>query len=148
MAQSSGVGEIIKWGAIAGLAYWAYTTFFAAPAAGVTTSPPAAKPATTDKTGTAPVVNSLDAIYQKLQTAWGSGTHNADEGNWYLVSVGGIDVAPAPESFIPGFVRTTTGPQYTAAQYWAYMAPWLRTNKGLSGLGAFAGLGALYGWGR
>lgn len=37
--------------------------------------------------------------------------------------------------------------KYTASQYWAAMAPVLRSQLGLSGLGHFAGLGRLYGYG-
>ncbi len=81
--------------------------------------------------------NTLDGVYARMvAAAW----------NAYLTGVmpaGFVAPDPMPifQAAVPGFDRSTN--LLTAGQYWAVMAPWLKTNAGLSGLGR-RGLGCMY----
>lgn len=114
-------------------------TATAAPAAGSTSAP--AAPAQ-------PAFNSLDQIYGRLSAAvkaandpaiTGGDTATFDVFNFYLGTVSDLTGLPSSTDV---FGTPTTVPM-TVATYWAALAPWLKANKGLSGLGVFAGLGAL-----
>jgi hypothetical protein len=95
--------------------------------------------------------SSLDAMYATLKNQaasdaffTGSGdslTASVDHWNYYLAQL-----VPAGVTIPAGLFSNVAGDDpnnLTAAQYWAVMAPWLRSNAGLSGLGIYGGLGAL-----
>jgi len=127
------------------------TTASTAPTPTATTSTTA--PVTTATTTTAPPIvgaNSLDGIYAQLVSAANAPAAGltADQWNYYLAPLlpSGV-VPPDPMSVFPqavsGFARTQL---LSAAQYWSVMAPWLKSNAGLSGLGIY-GLGLMWrGW--
>ena len=88
--------------------------------------------------------NTLDGVYARLVAAAPSGSHGVDEWNAYLaplLSVAPPDPMPLFQAAASGFAREQ---QITAGQYWAVMAPWLKQNAGLSGLGP-KGLGWMAG---
>jgi len=117
------------------------------------TTTPATPPMTTTATTTPATIvgaNSLDGIYAQLVSAANAPAAGltADQWNYYLASLlpSGV-VPPDPMSVFPqavsGFARTQL---LSAAQYWSVMAPWLKSNAGLSGLGMY-GLGLMWrGW--
>ena len=89
--------------------------------------------------------NTLDGIYTRLIAAAPSGSHGVDVWGSYLTPLlpsGGVAPDPMPifTAAVPGFSRSQ---QLTGGQYWAVMAPALKTQFGLSGLGLFGGLGAV-----
>ena len=87
--------------------------------------------------------NTLDGIYARLVATSPSGQHGVDEWNSYLATAGNLtppDPMPIFSAAVPGFARSQA---LTAAQYWAVMAPALKSQLGLSGLGIYGGLGAL-----
>ena len=98
--------------------------------------------------------SALDALYAQLKSAVatdtffsGSGdsrTGSVDHWNYYLQQIVGTPQIPG------GMFASVSGMDpnnLTAAQYWMVMAPWVASNKGLSGLGVFGGLGSLaMGW--
>lgn len=133
MAKSQDMGGIIKIAAIGIGGYFLYDWWTKRPATPVSTSP---------ATGGAepnPGFNSLDAIYQRLAKAVGSTQLTADGFNFYLAKeLPAGKSAPAPETFLPvGADREAT---MTLANYWGVVAPKLKTDLGLSGLGAYASL--------
>ena len=87
--------------------------------------------------------NTLDGVYAKMVAA-GNKTDTIDGWNWVLMQVIPNFTAPDPMPLFtaatPGFDRSQL---ISPGQYWAVMAPWLKTNQGLSGLGR-RGLGCLY----
>jgi hypothetical protein len=90
--------------------------------------------------------NTLDGIYARLAAAAPSGSHGVDEWNAYLASVMPSDFTPPDpmpifQAAVSGFDRSQN---LTAGQYWNVMAPWLKKEKGLSGLGP-RGLGWMAG---
>lgn len=118
-----------------------------APAASVLPAPSAAPPVP-------PVVgaNSLDSIIGRVKTAAGvSDGLNADQWNYYLnAELAGLgksapDPLPIFNSAIPNFDRAQP---LSISQYWGIMAPALRSQLGLSGLGIYGGLSALARRGR
>ena len=102
----------------------------------------------------AATTSALDALYAQLKSAVatdalfsGSGdsrTGSVDHWNYYLQQIVGTPQIPG------GMFANVSGldpNNLTAAQYWMLMAPWVASNKGLSGLGVFGGLGSLaMGW--
>jgi hypothetical protein len=93
--------------------------------------------------------NTADGIFLKLQAAGGNTPKGVDDWDVILMQVAPqLGTAPDPmplfQAAVPGFDR---GQLLTAAQYWNVLAPWLKANKGLSGLGMYATLGNLA-WGR
>lgn len=94
-------------------------------------APSTASPTT--ETGVA--FNSLDAIYQRLAKAVGSQQLTADGFNVYLAQQ--LESGKTPPS--PTDVFTSTGwdrnATMTLANYWGAMAPYLKSNLGLSGIG-------------
>jgi hypothetical protein len=160
--------DLMKFGLIAGGAYLVYQWWgkpaaspvvpvssggAPAPAAGgstSTTSPASATPPASS-TGTAPVpvtFNTLDAIYARLAAAVGSTSLDADQFNFYLNrELPAGKSAPDPVTVWPMLgIDGARGAQMTLSQYWGGMAPYLKANLGLSGLGVFGGLGALMGY--
>lgn len=146
MADNSGM---IKLGLIAVVGYYAYSQGWLS-ALGI--GPAAIAAPIVPTTGAAPVVpvapippsgpafNSLDSIYTRLVAAAkadGTTSTGPDGWNFYAVSVGAPNPMPAPED--AGLTRVNM----TAAQYWAAMAPLLKTQHGLSGLGMYGTLGAI-----
>jgi hypothetical protein len=97
---------------------------------------------------------SLDSLGTQLVTAAAAQVHanpawhqGPDELNSLLMQIyPGVGQLPAPEDWFAasGWKRPDT---MTFANYWAVAAPWLRANKGLSGIGRH-GLGFLYAGGR
>jgi len=89
--------------------------------------------------------STLDALYTKMVTAAkAAGTTSTGVDGWgYYLNNSGItapDPIPAFSAAIPNFDRSQN---FTAPAYWAIMAPALRSQLGLSGLGVYGGLGAL-----
>lgn len=133
------MGTLLKVGLFGGAAYLAYEYFFAAPASPATSS---ASPATTTAPSSAvpPVVgaNSLDALATKLFAAANAPADGltVDQWNWFLMQVKPGFTAPDPMPIfmaaIPNFDRSQ---KITGVQYWLYMAPYLRANLGMSGMG-------------
>ena len=102
---------------------------------------------------TTPVVgaNTLDAIYAAIVAAANAANVpaaglNVDGWGYYLnnqLASQGLtapDPLPIFTAAIPGFARAQL---MTAAQYWGIMAPALKSQLGLSGLGLYGGLGLL-----
>lgn len=150
MADNSGFIKIGLIGAAAYLAYkqgWLSMLGIGAPAAAVVAPVPVVVPNPNTITGS----NSLDSIYTRIATASGlpAAGLTVDTWGWYLnnelAAVG--KVAPDPmgpfTAAVPNFDRAQliTGPQY-----WAVMAPALKLQLGLSGLGFYGGLGAVARW--
>jgi hypothetical protein len=146
VAGSSG---LIKVGLIAGAAYLAYRQGWlsmlgiGAPTAAAA-APAAASPAA-PATPVNPITgaNTLDGIYQRMIASAGSISQGVDAWNSYLATAGNLtppDPMPIFTAAVPGFDRSQllTGPQY-----WAVMAPALKSQLGLSGLGFYGGLGAI-----
>lgn len=159
--------KLVTFALLGGGAWLAYKMFFSAsdvaalPAAtpgaapASPTAPAAASPdipvvaAPLPVTPTPATVNALDTIYADLKAATagdpyfsGSGDSRAsdmDHWNFYLGRVANV-TPPDPVPFFPGVERGTA---LTAAVYWAALAPWVKSTKGLAGLGMFGGLGAL-----
>ena len=136
MAKSQDMGGLLKIAAIGVGGYFLYDwwskkqTEVPAPASSGTGSGTAS---------TVPAFNSLDAIYQRLAKAVGSTQLTADGFNFYLAKeLPAGKSAPAPETFLPADAdRNAT---MTLANYWGVVAPRLKTDLGLSGLGAYASL--------
>lgn len=162
--------DIVKIGLIGGGAYVAYKMFFSpAPVAPALGQPGAAPPATPappvgtpppappPPTGTAPpaapppapaappvAFNTLDAIYTRLAAAAGSMERSADAFNYFLAQqLPAGKTPPDPVAVFGAAGNWDRTVPMTLANYWGTMAPYLRTNLGLSGLGVFGGLGSL-----
>lgn len=109
-------------------------------------------PAAAPVAAAAPVVNpnaivganTLDGIFARMLKAAPAGNHSIDEWDYFLQaaqpSITPPDPMPLFAAAVPGFDRSQP---IAAAQYWAVMAPALKQQLGLSGLGIFGGLGAL-----
>ena len=146
MAQS-GVGDIIKWGLLGLAGYWVYSNYFSTPAPAATTPTPTPTPTPAPNPNAIVGANTAAGVFAKLQSAAPAGNHNVDEWNVYLTSAmpsGFVAPDPMPlfTAAVPGFDRSQ---QISAAQYWGVMAPYLKTNAGLSGVHHFARLAGLYG---
>jgi hypothetical protein len=158
--------DLMKFGLLAGGAYLVYQWWgkpaaspvvpvssggAPAPAAGRSTSatsPASATPPAASTGTAAPVTfNTLDAIYARLAAAVGSTSLDADQFNFYLNrELPAGKSAPDPVTVWPMLgIEGARGAQMTLSQYWGGMAPYLKANLGLSGLGVFGGLGALMG---
>lgn len=154
--MASGMGDLIKWGAIGVGAYWIYTNYFtgAVPAAttGTTTAPAATTTAATPNPNAITGANTLDGIYSRMIAAAAAPAAGLAVDSWdfflnqILSPLGKTAPDPMPifTAAVSGFDRSQL---LTGAQYWAVLAPALKTQLGLSGLGCFAGLGRLYGFG-
>ena len=125
------VGKVLAFGAAGAAAWW---FFFRTPAAapGVTTSPLQVKPGANGRT--------LDQVYQAmLVKANGATSGSVDDWNSFLMqgtpSITAPDPLPLFTAATPGFDRST---KLTPAQYWAVMAPALKGQYGLTGLGFYA----------
>lgn len=159
MADNS---TLIKVGAVGAALYIAYTqgwlSFLGIGTAATAT--PTATPATSGtpatSAGAVPTTPSaaspstLDALYTKFLAAakaGGSdtGTLGVDGWGWYLNQSGITAPDPMPifSAAVPGFDRSQ---QFTITQYWAVMAPALKTQLGLSGLGMYGALAGMA-WG-
>ena len=95
----------------------------------------------------------MDAIYAAIVAAANAASVpaaglNVDGWGYYLnnqLASQGLtapDPLPIFTAAIPGFARAQL---MTAAQYWGIMAPALKSQLGLSGLGLYGGLGMLAG---
>jgi hypothetical protein len=140
VADNSG---LIKIGAIGGALFLAYRQGWLA---FLGLGPAPAAPATAALAPNPNAItgaNTLDGIYQRMVAAAPSGPHSIDEWDVYLKQTDNIappDPMPLFTAAVPGFDRSQ---QVTAAQYWGVMAPALKTQLGLSGLGTYGGLAAL-----
>lgn len=167
----AGVSDLVKYGALGVLGLWLYNRYVsptaatatatgAAPAAPAATVPPAASgstapaptlPAVISPAATppaAPASSTLDAIFSRMvAAATTSGANTAtgltpDQWNWFLMQSSPA-VGPAPDPLLVFSGVDRSQPMY-AGVYWASMAPYLRGHLGLSGLGHFGAVGALY----
>lgn len=142
VADNSG---FIKLGIAAAVGYFAYTkgwlSFLGIGSPAVAAPAPVPVPAPNPNAITG--ANTLDGIYTRLVAAAPSGAHGVDVWGSYLAPILGSappDPMPIFTAAVPGFARSQ---QLTAAQYWAVMAPVLKTQFGLAGLGIYGGLGAV-----
>jgi hypothetical protein len=118
----------------------------AAPGAAVAPPPPV----------TAPAGPSLSSLYTQLVAAAGAAHQpgdnpGPDEYNALLTSIyPAAGPLPDPVQLFAGTGWSRPGGMPIAA-YWSLTSTWLQANKGLSGLNAYAGLGAIAvrqrGWG-
>jgi hypothetical protein len=144
--------KLILFGA-AGVAIWWF--YFRAPAAPASTviSGGAASPGT-PATSTAPPVttSTIDALYKSILSASGnpSAGLGVDQWGYYLNNALASSGKAAPDPLplftaaIPNFDRSQL---VTIDKYWAVMAPALRSQLGLSGLGAYGNLALMsQGW--
>jgi len=159
MADST--GGMVKLALIGGAAWVAYEYLFGnlfkttapttAPTSGQPGAPvaPPAPPLGTTLGVTG--ANSLDGIHQQLVKAANAPSAGLSVDGWgyflnQVLANAGKGAAPDPmpifQPAIPGFDR---GQLLTDAQYWGIMAPALKSQLGLSGLGLYGSLGAL-GW--
>ncbi len=144
-------GKLLLFGGIAaGVAWyegWLSALGFPGPTAAAATP---ATPVTTTTTTTAtppaaPVGPSLDTLFALMTTAAAGdstivgGLATPDTWNFYLSQVYPNSGLTSPPDPIQVFGNRNP---MTAIQYWAGMAPWLRANKGLAGIGRY-GLGAV-----
>ncbi len=103
-------------------------------------------PATTPGATPANVAPSqLDIIYPKMiqfAAAEGVGPDGAglDAWNVYAIRGGAPSPEPAPEDVFGPLSATDRTRKYTASEYWASMAPYLKAHMGLTGLGFFGSL--------
>jgi len=127
--------KLVTLGLIAGGGYLAYNSGLLS-AFGIGTSHAAAPATPAPNPNAIQGANTLDGVYARMVAAAPSGTHSVDEWDVYLMNVVGGFTAPDPmplfTAAVPGFDRSQ---KITAAQYWAVMAPWMKSNAGLSGLG-------------
>ena len=158
MADNS--STFIKLGIIGAVGYFAYTQGWLS-FLGIGGSAPAPTPTPTPTPAPNPNAiqgaNTIDGVFTKMVAAAPSGSHGVDEWNSYLqTAMQGVKsgwVAPDPmpifTAAVQGFSRDQ---QLSSGQYWGVMAPWLKTNAGLSGYGrnglgmyhdTFSGLAAI-----
>jgi hypothetical protein len=161
VADNSG---LVKLGIFGAVAYVAYTQGWlsflgigtaAASTTVATSTLPATVPVTVPVTTSTPVTstpvtsaapNTLDAIWTAIQAQAGQGPLGVDAWNYYLnaqlAPLGKVAPDPMPifSAAISGFDRSQG---LTGSQYWGIIAPALRTQLGMSGLGFYAGLSAL-----
>ena len=107
-------------------------------------APPATPgPTALDKLYTA-MVNAATVSAQGGNTAnllsYKNGTVSASFSafNYFLAQVGGF--SDLPDYFTATGGKTDPNTAMTSAQYWGVISPWLKTNKGYSGLGVYGGL--------
>ena len=141
-AVADNSGLLIKLGMVGAVAYYAYTKGWlssfgiGAPAA------PAVVPVAPNPNAITGA-NSLDAIYQRMVAAAPAGSHGVDDWDYYLnaqlAPLGKVAPDPLPifQAAVANFDRSQS---LTAGQYWAVMAPALKTQLGVSGLGVWGGL--------
>lgn len=133
--------SLVKFGLIGGAAYLAYRYLYASSAVS------ALAPAVTSATPAAPSVPlvPLDAIYTRMVSAaaaegvQGDGA-GLDAWNVYLMRAGVPAPEPAPEDVFGIMPPDVRNQKWTAAQYWAGMAPYLKARGGYAGLGLFGSL--------
>jgi hypothetical protein len=148
---SDSTGMLLKVGLFGGAAWLAYkqgwlSMFGLSPA-------PAPAPAPASPTSTSPPMpvgaSSLDGIHQQLSRAAKAPAVGLNVDSWgyflnQILSASGKGAAPDPmplfSAAIPGFDRSQL---VTDIQYWTVMAPALKDQLGLSGLGFYGGLGAV-----
>lgn len=137
-------GTYIKVAAAAGVAWYAYSKGWLSmlgigtPSVGAASPAPAA-PAAPDPNR---IIggNTLDAIYPRMVALAKAPAAGLSVDNWNVAlmaaqpSITAPDPMPIFQAAVPGFDR---GQLMSAAQYWAVMAPALRTKLGLSGLGFY-----------
>ena len=137
-------GTLVKVGIIGAVAYYAYTQGWLSmlgltPAAAEAATPAAATPAPNPNAIVG--ANSLDAISIRVLSAAGTGSRTVDEWNYFLGSAAPQVTPPDPmplfSAAVPNFDRSQ---KLTFGQYWGVMAPALKTQMGLSGLGIYGGL--------
>lgn len=103
-------------------------------------TPPAPATASDAAASSGVAFNSLDAIFRRVQAAAGNQPETGDQFNFYVnreLPAGQAAPDPASVFTYPGWTRET---KMTLAQYWGAMAPYLKSNMGLSGLGFYAGM--------
>ena len=147
----------LKLGLFGGALYLAYTQgWLSMLGIGTATTATTTSTASTSTSGTATPVNtasspvapvvSLDTLYSKMVAAAkaaGQGDSLGVDAWGYYLNNSGI-TAPDPLPIFSAAVSNFDRAQvFTAPQYWAIMAPALKTQLGLSGLGMYGGLGAL-----
>ncbi len=133
MARGGGMdmGAILKFGAIGVGGYFLYDWWKKRPA--TSTSSPAGS------AGGPATPSAIDAIAARIMAAAPGASYTADQWNVYLsqqLPVG--KVAPDPAGYLGSTPREQT---LTFAQYWGAVAPKLRSDLGMTGLGMFYGLG-------
>ena len=139
----------------AGVAAWWFFFRTPTPTTPAPAAPGAPSPAPAQASGTAvnSGANSLDAIHNQLVKFAQAPSEGLGADAWgyflnqILASLGkgaAPDPVPLFAATIPGYDRSQL---LTIDQYWAVMAPALKTQLGLSGLGIFGGLAGLA-WGR
>ena len=148
----------LKLGMFGGALYLAYTqgwlSMFGLGTASTTTTTAATTStsgtsAGTVNTASSPVAASpasLDSLYSKMvaaaKAAGEASSLGVDAWGYYLNNSGITAPDPLPifSAAVANFDRSQV---FTAPQYWAIMAPALKTQLGLSGLGVYGGLGQL-----
>jgi hypothetical protein len=145
------MNTIVKVGLAAGGAYVAYqmgwlSSFGFAPAPAASAGTPPVSPAKAPPVAAAPS-NTLDGLYAKLVAAAGAPSAlGVDAWGYYLNQIladAKLGAAPDP---VPVFSLGSDRSQlFPAAEYWAKMAPALKSQYGLSGLGP-KGFGWMAGW--
>lgn len=141
MGGGSGMNTLIKVGLFGGAAWLAYEQGWLAKL-GIGTETTTKPIASTLALPPGPVgYNSLDAIYPRMVTAAKAPAEglNADEWGFFLAQSSNVTPPDPMDVFssIPGFDRAQ---KMTAVEYWALMAPYLKSKMGLSGVGVFGGL--------
>jgi hypothetical protein len=92
--------------------------------------------------------NTLDKVYtQFVSQIDPSSLHNVDEWNFFLMQAIPGFTAPDPMSIFPQRLAAMSPPwtrdmQIPLITYWAVIAPWLKQQQGLTGLGHFGSLAA------
>lgn len=164
MAESS-VGSFVKWGLVAGVAWWAYETFIASPAlpstavAAIAPADKAAPPVTPAPSAAMAAGLSLDRIYQAVVSEMKANpATNVDNGvvsanqwefNWYLQNraIPSLPSAAFPAASgdydISADLQGDPAQKITSAVWWSFVGPKVGEKLGLSGYG-LAGLGALF----
>lgn len=146
MADNSG---FIKIGLIGGIAYLAYSKGWlsslgiGAPVPAGTTALTTVSPASPVPAAAAPAsaIPSLDSLGSQVVTQSAGQSMGPDGFNAILTSIyPPAGPLPDPVGMFPGWSRPAS---MGFATYWAVVAPWLKQNKGLSGIGLH-GLGFLY----
>ena len=93
-------------------------------------------------------LNSLDKVYAAFVAQVDpSSLHTVDEWDWFLMHAVPGFTAPDPMSIFPQRLAGMTPPwtrdmPIPLITYWAVIAPWLKQQQGLSGLGHFGSLAA------
>jgi hypothetical protein len=153
----SGIGKYVLIAVGGYLAYKWYsgqqTTAAVPPAPGTSpgTPPPAGSPAPTPP----PASPSADNLYMQVVADATADAKAGDTSNGLAIVNGQVQVTFSGWNYftarrggftdLPDYAtisgQQNPGPVMTGPQYWNLMAPWLKTNKGLTGI--LSGLGAL-----